>query len=94
MADADAAVRLSAAAALRALVDDFGFEVAPFMGCVGGVMQGLAAMLVESDELDTQTQVDGCVGRWVGGCERHDGNRKETSFLGGGGWRRVCCGWC
>jgi hypothetical protein len=38
-------------------VDDFGFDAAGFMPHVGGVMQGLAAMLVHSDELDTQTQV-------------------------------------
>jgi len=59
LSDPDAAVRLAAVAALRALVDDFGFDAAQFMGSVGGVMQGLAAMLVDSAELDTQTQVGG-----------------------------------
>jgi hypothetical protein len=59
-------VRLAAVAALRALVDDFGFDVATFMGCAAGVMEALAAMLVDSDELDTQTQVWIIVGGWVG----------------------------
>ena len=61
LGDADAAVRLAAAAALRALVDDFGFDAAQFAPCAGGVMQALASMLVTSDELDTQTQAFGLI---------------------------------
>ncbi|GBF94095.1 hypothetical protein Rsub_07082 [Raphidocelis subcapitata] len=57
LSDADAAVRLAAVAALRALVDDFGFDAPEFMGCAGAVLSGLAAELMRSDELDTQTQV-------------------------------------
>lgn len=57
LGDADAAVRLAAVAALRALVDDFGFDGPQFLPAAGGVMTALAGMLVESEELDTQTQV-------------------------------------
>ncbi|KAI8476158.1 MAG: armadillo-type protein [Monoraphidium minutum] len=57
--DRDAAVRLAAAGALRSLVDDFGFDAGQFVGVAPGVLEALAAMLVESAELDTQTQARG-----------------------------------
>jgi hypothetical protein len=93
----DAAVRLAAVSALRALVDDFGFDAGHFMGCAGAVLQGLAAMLTESDELDTQTQVGrgrrgrggaGPQGRPIGSGQRT--RRHSAAARGGGGtWSRA-----
>ncbi len=57
LSEQDACVQLSAVAALRALIDDFGFEVKEFMGHVAPCVRALAAMLRASQELDTQTQV-------------------------------------
>jgi hypothetical protein len=53
----DVVLQLAAVAALRLLVDDFGFESLGFCPVLGAVMEALTAMLKESDELDTQTQV-------------------------------------
>jgi hypothetical protein len=53
----DVVLQLAAVAALRLLVDDFGFEALGFCPVLGTVMEALTAMLKQSDELDTQTQV-------------------------------------
>lgn len=51
------ALQLAAVAALRTLVDDFGFDEAAFKQHVPAAMHHLAAMLCSSSELDSQTQV-------------------------------------
>ena len=53
----DVVLQLAAVAALRGLVDDFGFEGQAFVGVLPAVMRALTAMLKDRDELDTQTQV-------------------------------------
>ena len=55
----DACLRLSGVAALRQLVDDFNFEGEHIMPYVPQIMAACQAMLADSDELDTQTQVSG-----------------------------------
>lgn len=59
--DPDVVLQLAVVAALRCLVDDFGFESQAFGGVLPAVVGALTAMLKDSDELDTQTQVGaGC----------------------------------
>ncbi|WIA20394.1 hypothetical protein OEZ85_004815 [Tetradesmus obliquus] len=55
----DVVLQLAAVAALRALVDDFGFEGEAFVAVLPAVLGALCGMLQESEELDTQTQVFG-----------------------------------
>lgn len=57
LADDDTCLKLSAVAALRTLIDDFGFANQQFVEFVGPVMTLLTAVLRASSELDTQTQV-------------------------------------
>lgn len=53
----DVVLQLAVVTALRFLVDDFGFESQGFAGVLPAVVGALTAMLKDSDELDTQTQV-------------------------------------
>ena len=53
----DLVLQLAAVAALRLLVDDFGFEGQAFVGVLPTVVNALTGILKNSDELDTQTQV-------------------------------------
>ncbi|CAL8468538.1 g8078 [Coccomyxa elongata] len=57
MADEDTALQLAAVSSLRALVEDWEFQEAPFLEFVAPALQLLAALLQESTELDTQLQV-------------------------------------
>jgi hypothetical protein len=60
----DVVLQLAVITALRFLVDDFGFESQGFVGVLPAVVGALTAMLKDSDELDTQTQVREC---WCSG---------------------------
>jgi hypothetical protein len=53
----DICLQLSGVAALRQLVDDFGFDGSQLLPYVPQIMAACQAMLADSEELDTQTQV-------------------------------------
>lgn len=67
----DVVLQLAAVAAMRLLVDDFGFEGQAFLPVLPAVVGALTAMLKESEELDTQTQVRVAVCWWGEGGRRH-----------------------
>ncbi|KAI8820806.1 armadillo-type protein [Fimicolochytrium jonesii] len=57
----DMAVRLTAVSTLKAVVDDFGFELQPFLGYVQPVLDSLTAVLGDVDGVDCLGGVVSCL---------------------------------